>query len=129
MSERGPATTTRWTPPLVVPPNWRPYEQHADGGWWRVEDVKGELAVLATCSTERDGREWVHVSISRRDRCPTWSDLTRAKDVVLGNCEAYCVLPPKERYVNTHPNCLHLFACLDGPQLPDFRVDVKANQL
>lgn len=129
MSERGPSTTTRWTPPTVLPPGWRCYESAIDGATWRVEDVKGEMAVIATSATERDGREWVHVSISRRDRCPSWADLVRVKECVLGNREAYCVIPPRERYVNVHPNCLHCFACLDGPVLPDFRVSVEANQL
>jgi hypothetical protein len=34
--------------------------------------------------------------------------------------EAYQVFPPIDRYVNIHPNVLHLFCDPAGPVLPDF---------
>lgn len=118
---RGPATTTRWTPPTILRPGFRCLERAIDGATWQHE--RAPLSIIATVSTERDGREWVHVSVAHRTRMPTWDELREIKEWVLGDAEAYSVLPPKARYVNTHPFCLHLFACLDGPQLPDFRVD------
>ena len=126
MTERCPATSGRWTSPLVLPAGWTFHERGLDGftatnGWG--------LSIIATVATERDGAEWVHLSVAHRKRMPTWDEIRDARALVLGDRESYIVLPPKDRYVNTHPNCLHVFACLDGPQLPDFRVDVEANQL
>ena len=126
MSERRPATTTRWTPPAVVPASWRQRDRGIDGAAWVTT---WNLSIIATVSTERDGREWIHVSVAHPRRLPTWDELREIRDHVIGDREAYQVLPPRDRYVNVHPNCLHLFACLDGPQLPDFRVNVEANQL
>lgn len=101
-------------------------ERGFDGATWVTT---WGLSILATVSTERDGREWVHVSMAHPRRLPTWDEIRDVRDIVIGDRESYQVLPPKDRYVNVHPNCLHLFACLDGPQLPDFRVSVEANQL
>ena len=49
-----------------------------------------------------DGAGWEHVSVSRRDRCPTWDEQYH---------------PPRSEYVNNHPNCLHLWRPI-GAALP-----------
>lgn len=57
-----------------------------------------------------DGLGWEHVSVSRRDRCPTWSEMCQVKDLFWD--EEDCVVqyhPPKSEYVNNHPYCLHLW--------------------
>jgi hypothetical protein len=57
-----------------------------------------------------DGLGWEHVSVSRRDRCPTWDEMCQIKALFWG--EDDCVVqyhPPRSEYVNNHPNCLHLW--------------------
>lgn len=57
-----------------------------------------------------DGCGWEHVSVSRRDRCPTWDEMCQIK--LLFWDDEDCVIqfhPPRSEYVNIHPNCLHLW--------------------
>lgn len=65
-----------------------------------------------------DGAGWEHVSVSRKDRCPTWDEMCQVKDLFWG--EDDCVIqyhPPKSEYVNNHPYCLHLWRPI-GQYLP-----------
>lgn len=75
-----------------------------------------------------DALGWEHVSVSRRDRCPTWEEMCAVKALFWDDDD--CVVqyhPRKSEYVNNHPNCLHLwrptFTCLEQP--PSFLVGVK----
>lgn len=57
-----------------------------------------------------NGMGWEHVSVSRRDRCPTWAEMCQIKDMFWDDTD--CVVqyhPPHSEYVNNHPNCLHLW--------------------
>lgn len=57
-----------------------------------------------------DGMGWEHVSVSRRDRCPTWDEMCQVKALFWDDED--CVVqfhPPRSEYVNNHPNCLHLW--------------------
>jgi hypothetical protein len=56
------------------------------------------------------GGGWEHVSVSLKNRCPTWDEMCMVKDIFWGDEE--CVVefhPPKSEYVNTYPHCLHLW--------------------
>lgn len=65
-----------------------------------------------------DGSEWHHVSLSRRDRIPTWDEVMKVKNEFLGEeVEAYKVLPKKADYVNLHKYCLHFFSRIDGKRV------------
>jgi hypothetical protein len=109
-----------WKPPTVIPATWTIVDMHVDGAVYRSRLL--ELAVILSCSREADDRSWLHVSVSHPRRLPTWRELTMVKELFLGDREAYQVLPPKDRYINIHPNVLHLFALLDdkASALPDF---------
>lgn len=109
-----------WEPPRVLPPLWREVQRLADGGQYMSDAL--HLAAIISCSNEADGRAWLHLSVSHRDRVPKWRELVEVKEIFLGDREAYQVLPPKKRYVNIHPNVLHVFALLDpnAAALPDF---------
>lgn len=53
---------------------------------------------------------WEHVSVSRKDRCPTWDEMCQIKALFWDNDD--CVIqyhPPESEYVNNHPYCLHLW--------------------
>lgn len=87
------------------------------------EKLGDSLLVVCSARVESDGKRWIHVSCSRPNRLPTWQDVRRVKDVFIGkDRRAIQVLPPAAEYVNIHPHCLHLWSCLDGDGLPDFRV-------
>lgn len=109
-----------WEAPRVLPPAWVEIERHPDGAKYMSKLL--QLAAILTCCVERDGRAWLHLSVSHRLRVPKWGELKEVKELFLGDREAYQVLPPKARYVNIHPHVLHLFALLDPKKaaLPDF---------
>lgn len=108
-----------WVPPSVLPPNWRCIDRGIDGGLYKSRDG---FTVIVSCCIERDGRAWVHLSVSRRDRVPNWDEMVRIKEIFLGKESlAVQVFPPRSEWVNLHPNCLHLYQCLDECPLPDFR--------
>lgn len=57
-----------------------------------------------------DALGWEHVSVSRKDRMPTWDEMCQVKDLFWG--EDDCVVqyhPPRSEYVNNHSYCLHLW--------------------
>lgn len=65
-----------------------------------------------------DGGGWEHVSVSRRDRCPTWDEMCQVKEMFWDDED--CVIqyhPPKSEWVNNHPNCLHLWRRI-GMEIP-----------
>jgi len=110
--------------PLILPASWRPV---AAPGFQRMqacyEHLRAPLRVLMTCKRERDEKLWLHVSVCHQRRLPDWEDLREVKDVFVGRDRlAVQVLPRAADYVNIHSNVLHLWSCLDGDPVPDFRV-------
>ncbi len=120
LHERESADPPPWSPPMVLPPAWEMVEQdHLTGAKYKAKSRN--LVAIISCSRELDGRHWLHLSVSHRQRIPTWDEMRWCKEVFLGDREAYQVMPPKARYVNIMPNVLHMFALLDGAAvLPDF---------
>jgi hypothetical protein len=65
--------------------------------------LPGGIVVIAS-----DGEGWDHVSVSLQDRCPTWDEMKRAKEMFFTEDEAaFQIFPPKAMYRNFHPFCLH----------------------
>lgn len=118
--DRDEANPPPWDAPRVLPPAWVEVERDVTGAKYRSKERN--LVAIVSCGQERDGRWWMHLSVSHKNRTPTWQELAWCKEVFFGDREAYQVLPPKERYVNIHPNVLHLFALLESgaTALPDF---------
>lgn len=93
-------------------PGLRWHSTAADGnnGAFEVKLRHGQtVQVIAS-----DGLGWEHVSISRRDRCPTWDEMCQVKALFWD--EDDCVVqyhPPKSAYINNHPFCLHLWRPID----------------
>lgn len=112
----------KWSPlyvPRVLPAMWWPMEGRL--GWY--ESHHG-LRVCSSTAREKDGRVWLHVSVSRRDRVPSYDDLVRVKELFVGKeRKAIQVFAPASEHVNVAENCLHLWCCIDGDGLPDFRKD------
>lgn len=66
-----------------------------------------------------DAMGWEHVSVSRRDRCPTWDEMCQIKELFWSSED--CVVqfhPPRSEYINNHPYCLHLWRPASWPGSP-----------
>jgi hypothetical protein len=67
--------------------------------------------------------EWLHASIAREDRMPSYADLAALHKAVFGARYAYQVFAPPAAHVNIHPRALHLWGRVDdgdGRILPAF---------
>ena len=93
-------------------------------GWFEIGSpmprcrayVHRERGLLLMHSVDRvDGAWWDHLSVSHKDRLPSWEDLKLVKDLFIGaDREAIQVLPRKVDYVNLAKNCLHVWAKTQG---------------
>lgn len=106
--------------PRVLLPGWRLEVENLDGQCW--VNARRRLSLIWSVARELDGRLWLHLSVASPDRLPTWPELVEAKEWIAGtDSDAYQVVPRRSRYVNQHPNALHLFVPAEGePPLPDF---------
>ena len=85
------------------------------------------LKFLVSEAREKDGRWWLHASVSRRDRTlPTYEDLRSLKELTIGpDRTAIQVFPQAERHIDVGtrlPNpieVLHLWSP-EEDFLPDF---------
>lgn len=109
-------------PVLVLPPAWDQRSPMAlpQGVMARhYQHVLG-LTVLATHEDRGSGTGvWLHISLSRPNKLPSWADVREVKDLFIGRdrCAIHMV-PPEEFWLNFHPYTLHLFTRLDGPTVP-----------
>lgn len=76
----------------------------------------GAFLLLGPCGIELaivgsdDGVGWEHVSVSCRHRTPNWLEMCFVKDLFWDEEETVIQFhPPRSKYVNYHPNCLHLW--------------------
>lgn len=106
-------------PEIALPPGWR-YLTRNEFGFFCYNGPR-ELKVGVSEAKERDGCRWRHVSASKPKRVPNYEEMCLVKNIFVGEeVEAYQVGAPKSRHVSIHPNCLHWWAPMDGPVLPDF---------
>lgn len=86
-----------------------------------MQPGKDGLAAIVTVDLASDvgAGDWLHISVSRARRLPTWGDLVSARDA-LGYGELYFVqqLPPRRHWLNVHSHCLHLLHRLDAETVP-----------
>lgn len=71
---------------------------------------------------------WEHVSVSRRDRCPTWDEMCQVKSLFWDDDDCVMQLhPPKQEHISNHSYCLHLWRPTDRIILtpPSFMVGLK----
>lgn len=106
--------------PRVVPAGWMIVGERPDG--FAYANRLLELMAILSAEEHDDGRRWLHLSCSHARRLPKWRELVEVKELFLGvERYAYQVVPARSRYVNIHPNVLHLFAVVGGAEsLPDF---------
>lgn len=73
--------------------------------WFRSPIDKAPLKVLASI-----GGGWDHVSISRRNRPPNWTEMDYIKRTFFEPHEVAMQLHvPDSDHINLHPNVLHLW--------------------
>jgi len=71
---------------------------------------------------------WDHVSVSVKNRCPNWKEMCFVKSTFFDDEECVMELhPPKSKWINNHPFCLHLWRPQVGiiPLPPEIMVGVK----
>jgi hypothetical protein len=120
---------------LPAPEGWYcvKRESNAQGIYGCIwERLFGErLRVIESISQRSDGRDWLHVSISKQNRkLPTHEHLLLLRNLFVGeHRECYQIFPTQERYVNIHPGVLHLYCCLNVPTgvLPQFEGTFEIN--
>lgn len=84
------------------------------------------LAVILD-ETTIDGKEWRHLSVSRRSRTPNYEEVDRVRRTFLGeDAVTMHIWPPKAEYVNLHPHCLHLWQPIGFDPVPDPHGERKA---
>lgn len=99
--------------------NWSTPTPFGPDGW-KLVDLNGEASVIVTSGDHGDV-EWIHASIARVDRMPSYEDLKLLHAAVFGDRWAYQVFAPPSDHVNIHQYALHLWGRLDGAAaLPDF---------
>ena len=87
--------------------------------YWKGWIFNG-LSVIVSAAIYDDGKEWLHVSFSRKSKMPTYADLQLVKREFIGSDKkAIMVFPEQGNYVNIHPNCLHLWYSAEAP-VPEF---------
>lgn len=89
-------------------------EEGADGfcGWIYQRQGKRMFFIASW------GGGWEHVSVSHSNKNPSWDEMCKAKEIFWNDEE--CVIqyhPPKLKYVNNHPHCLHLWRPV-GMEIP-----------
>ena len=105
--------------PRVLPASWtvETWDPKSGSGSYRGPG----LYVITTVAREDDGKRWLHVSFSRKDRIPSYEDLRLIKELFVGRDRlAVQVFPAARKHVNYMETCLHLWHCLDGDPCPDF---------
>lgn len=92
----------------------------------------GNTQIIIIASSGSEEVPWEHVSLRvsgyKGDRCPTWAEMCKVKDLFWDDDE--CVVqfhPPKSDYVNNHPHVLHLWKPINQtmPRPPSIAVGIK----
>lgn len=117
--------TDQWVAGLKLPRGWLQLSMPAGypelEGQRAFQHINGRRVIVSVGN--HDARWWLHVSVSRAKYIPSYEDLADVKTVFVGDAlQAVQIFPRRERHVNIHPFCLHVWACLDphGDGLPDF---------
>jgi len=66
-----------------------------------------------------NGLGWDHVSVSRKNRCPNWTELEYVKRLFFLDHETAMQLHvPSSDHLSLHDYCLHLWRPNDGVEIP-----------
>ena len=84
-------------------------------GLFQIRTKSGTLRILSSGSERHEAAEgWEHVSVSLQNRCPTWEEMSRVKELFWADDETVIQFhPAKKAHINFHPFCLHLWKRID----------------
>jgi hypothetical protein len=90
-------------------PNWvDPNDMGDSGNGNLVMPSRGQCIVFS------NGEGWEHVSVSFKDRCPTWEEMEDVKRRFWQDTDTVMQLHvPVSEHRNCHPYCLHLWRPTD----------------
>jgi hypothetical protein len=96
--------------------------EYMGGTKWGFRNKHGDGSVILSVFPDSLGIYWVHASITRKERMPSYEDLKLLHRAVFGDLSwSYQVFAPASQHVNIHEYALHLWGRADGsPALPDF---------
>lgn len=107
-----------WTR-IDAPAGWTELGYTAGSAFVREVQVFQRRLLRAIRSVD-NGR--LHLSVSREERLPTWADVRDARyDLLPDELTFAMLLPPREIYVNVHPNTFHLWE-VDDPREDDAEI-------
>ncbi|MGV8149672.1 MAG: hypothetical protein ACLKAK_07190 [Alkaliphilus sp.] len=87
--------------------NLRIQEMSSGDGYAYANLYNNKDAVMIVFSS---GGGWEHVSVSYKNRCCTWEEMCKVKNMFFREDECVVQYHPAEKdYVNMHPYCLHLW--------------------
>lgn len=99
-----------------LPKEWSIYhhpliESLTQGNIYKKWKKSNTLFVVITLDTMEDGKRYIHLSMSYRDRIPDWETVKEVKNTFIGgNKDAFIYFPIESEYVNIMPFCLHLWS-------------------
>lgn len=106
--------------------------EYGNTGLFHIPFASPVLRVLASDGTawpeEMGSPAWEHVSVSRPDRCPSWEDMDRIKQIFWADDETVLQFHvPRQDHINNHPYCLHLWKPIgvEVPRPPVATVGIK----
>lgn len=104
--------------------SWGIPSQFGPDGWiLRTIATVDPATVIVTVDDYRTRDLWVHASISRTMRMPTYDDLVLLHRGAFGDNYAFQAFVPRAEHVSIHDFCLHLFGLRSGRRpacIPDF---------
>lgn len=114
--------------PKVLPAGWVRIEHAGPAFDCFSNGPSRGLRVLMSVGIEADGCVWIHVSVSRPSRCPSWEDMDAVKRIFIGDSRyAYQIHPPRSSHYTLSGKgsrvgtVLHLWSPADGSgRTPDF---------
>jgi hypothetical protein len=107
-------------------------DSHGHNGYFLVNGPSNaELKIIASDVNEvpHQSEGWEHVSVSLRNRCPNWPEMSFVKSLFWEPEETVVQFhPPGSTYISNHPYCLHMFRdTRNGHALPPaILVGIKA---
>lgn len=93
-----------------------------------VFDVPSSVDGIRLLVVASSGEGWEHISVSREDRCPTWSEMEFIKRMFFKPDETAMQLHvPADDHISFHPFALHLWRPIgkEIPRPPDWMVGPK----
>lgn len=90
---------------------WPPGSGNEAGKIYTHKLNPNSMKVIISKALMQNGDKWLHLSVSRTDRLPSWDEMKKIQSDFFGDdFEMVHMLPKKKDYVNIHSYCLHLWA-------------------